>query len=35
MEEQREGYSCMFYVMLLVGIGGVVGFVITLVGAGG
>lgn len=30
-----EGYSSMFYIMLLIGIIGVVGFVLVAAGAGG
>jgi hypothetical protein len=34
MDEQSEGYSGLFYVMLIVGIIGVVGFVMVAAGAG-
>lgn len=33
--EDNEGYSPMFYIMLLVGIVGVLGFVLVAAGAGG
>lgn len=35
MEDNNEGYSGLFYVMLVVGIIGVIGFVLTAAGAGG
>jgi len=34
MDEQSEGYSGLFYVMLVVGIVGVLGFVLVAAGAG-
>lgn len=34
MDEQEDGYSGMFYLMLIVGIIGVVGFVMVAAGAG-
>ena len=34
MDEQSEGYSGMFYVMLIVGVVGVLGFVLVAAGAG-
>ena len=34
MDEQEDGYSGMFYVMLIVGIVGVLGFVLVAAGAG-
>ena len=34
MDEQNDGYSGMFYVMLIVGIIGVLGFVLVAAGAG-
>ena len=34
MDEQEDGYSGMFYLMLIVGIIGVLGFVLVAVGAG-
>jgi len=34
MNEQEDGYSGMFYVMLVVGIVGVLGFVLVAAGAG-
>lgn len=34
MDEQDDGYSGMFYIMLVVGIIGVVGFVLVAAGAG-
>ena len=34
MDEQEDGYSGMFYLMLIVGIIGVVGFVLVAAGAG-
>ena len=34
MDEQQEGYSGMFYIMLIVGIIGVLGFVLVAAGAG-
>jgi hypothetical protein len=34
MDEQNDGYSGMFYVMLAVGIVGVLGFVMVAAGAG-
>ena len=34
MDGQDEGYSGMFYLMLIVGIVGVLGFVIVAAGAG-
>jgi len=34
MDEQEDGYSGMFYIMLIVGIVGVLGFVLVAVGAG-
>jgi hypothetical protein len=33
MDEQEDGYSGMFYVMLIVGIVGVLGFVLVAAGA--
>ncbi len=33
--EDQDGYSGMFYVMLIVGIIGVLGFVLVAAGAGG
>jgi hypothetical protein len=35
MNEQEDGFSGMFYVMLIVGIIGVLGFVLVAAGAGG
>ena len=34
MDGQDEGYSGMFYIMLIVGIVGVLGFVLVAAGAG-
>lgn len=34
MDEQEDGFSGMFYVMLIVGIIGVLGFVVVAAGAG-
>ena len=34
MNEQNDGYSGLFYVMLIVGIVGVLGFVLVAAGAG-
>ncbi len=34
MNEQDDGYSGMFYIMLIVGIVGVLGFVLVAAGAG-
>ncbi len=34
MDEQEDGYSGMFYIMLIVGIVGVLGFVLVAAGAG-
>lgn len=34
MDNQEEGYSGMFYLMLIVGIVGVLGFVLVAAGAG-
>lgn len=34
MDEQEEGYGFGFYVMLFLGIAGVIGFLMTLAGAG-
>jgi hypothetical protein len=34
MDEQQEGYSGLFYIMLIVGIIGVLGFVVVAAGAG-
>jgi hypothetical protein len=34
MDEQKDGYSGLFYVMLVVGIVGVLGFVLVAAGAG-
>lgn len=34
MDEQSDGYSGMFYIMLIVGIVGVLGFVLVAAGAG-
>jgi hypothetical protein len=34
MNEQEDGYSGMFYIMLIVGIVGVLGFVLVAAGAG-
>jgi len=34
MDEQQDGYSGMFYLMLIVGIIGVLGFVLVAAGAG-
>lgn len=34
MDEQEEGYSGMFYIMLIVGIIGVLGFVLVAASAG-
>jgi hypothetical protein len=34
MDEQNDGYSGLFYVMLIVGIVGVLGFVLVAAGAG-
>jgi hypothetical protein len=34
MDEQQDGYSGMFYFMLIVGIVGVLGFVLVAAGAG-
>ncbi len=34
MDEQNDGYSGLFYVMLVVGIVGVLGFVLVAAGAG-
>ena len=34
MDEQEEGYSGTFYLMLIIGIIGVVGFVLVAAGAG-
>lgn len=34
MDDQGEGYSGLFYIMLIVGIIGVVGFVLVAAGAG-
>ena len=34
-EEDRGGYSDLFYVMLIIGIIGVVGFVLVAAGGGG
>lgn len=34
MDNQEEGYSGMFYLMLVVGIIGVLGFVLVAAGAG-
>jgi len=34
MNEQDDGYSGMFYVMLIVGVVGVLGFVLVAAGAG-
>lgn len=34
MDEQQDGYSGMFYVMLVVGIIGVLGFLLVAAGAG-
>lgn len=33
--EEQDGYSSMFYVMLIIGIIGVLGFVLVAAGAGG
>lgn len=35
MDEQDEGYSSLFYVMLILGIIGVLGFFVVALGAGG
>ncbi len=35
MDEQEEGYSGMFYLMLVVGIIGVLGFVVVAMGGAG
>lgn len=34
MNEQEDGYSGMFYIMLIVGIVGVLGFVLVAAGVG-
>jgi len=34
MDEQEDGYSGMFYIMLIVGIVGILGFVLVAAGAG-
>lgn len=34
MNEESEGYSGLFYLMLIVGIVGVIGFVVVAAGAG-
>lgn len=34
MDEQEDGYSGMFYIMLVVGIIGLLGFVLVAAGAG-
>jgi hypothetical protein len=34
MDEQEDGFSGMFYIMLIVGIVGVLGFVLVAAGAG-
>lgn len=34
MNEEEEGYGLGFYIMLLLGIAGVIGFLMTLAGAG-
>jgi hypothetical protein len=34
MDEQEEGYGLGFYIMLFLGIAGVIGFLMTLAGAG-
>ena len=34
MDEQEEGYSGLFYVMLILGIVGVLGFLMVAAGAG-
>ena len=34
MNEQEEGYSGLFYVMLILGIVGVLGFLMVVAGAG-
>lgn len=34
MDKQEDGYSGMFYVMLIVGVVGVLGFVLVAAGAG-
>jgi len=34
MDEQNDGYSGLFYVMLVIGIIGVLGFVLVAAGAG-
>lgn len=34
MDEKEEGYGAGFYIMLLLGIVGVIGFLMTLAGAG-
>lgn len=34
MNEQQDGYSGMFYIMLIVGIVGVLGFVLVAAGGG-
>lgn len=33
MDEQEDGYSGMFYIMLIVGIVGILGFVLVAAGA--
>lgn len=35
MDEEKDGYSAMFYIMLIVGIVGVLGFVLVAAGAAG
>lgn len=34
MDEQEDGYSGLFYFMLIVGVIGVIGFVVVAAGAG-
>ncbi len=34
MDEEKDGYSAMFYIMLIVGIVGVLGFVLVAASAG-
>lgn len=34
MDEQQDGYSGLFYVMLIIGIIGLLGFVLVAAGAG-